>query len=79
MSNKLIAENGDVSLFHPFNEWDMNYHILDSENNVHYLIDINDVSDDDDDDDCLLSFEELKELDMGLISEYSWKTTKITD
>ena len=77
MNNKaLIAEKGEVSLLHPFNEWDMNYHILDSENNVHYLIDIDDVGDDDDD--CLLSFEELKELDMDLISEYSWKITKIT-
>ena len=76
MNNKsLIAKKGEVSLFHPFNEWDMNYHILDTENNKHYLIDIDDVGDDEY---CLLSFEELKELDMDLISEYSWKTTEIT-
>ncbi|HDA6128334.1 hypothetical protein N2D48_11745 [Enterococcus faecium] len=74
---KLIAEKGEVSLFYPFNEWDMNYHILDDENNKHYLIDIDDVGDDEEY--CLLSFEELKELDMNLISDYSWKTTKITD
>ena len=77
MNNKaLIVEKREVSLFHPFNTWDMNYHIIDTENNKHYLLDIDDVGDDDD---CLLSFEELKELDMNLISECSWKITKITD
>ncbi|HHK3236869.1 TPA: hypothetical protein ACQSIC_002261 [Enterococcus faecium] len=77
MFNKaLIAEKGEVSLLRPFNVWDMNYHIIDTENNKHYRIDIDDVGDEEH---CLLSFEELKELDMDLIYEYSWKTTKIAD
>lgn len=76
MNNKaLIVEKGEVSLFYPFNTWDMNYHIIDTKNNKHYLIDIDDVGVADY---CLLSFEDLKELDMDLISEYSWKTTEIT-
>lgn len=70
----VIAEKGSLTLLLPFNTYDTNYHVLDWENDKHYRIDVGDVGNPEV---SLLSFDQLKELDIDVIEECSWKTTEI--
>lgn len=64
----------NYSLYAPQNCWDMNYHLLDSEKEIEYLIDICDVSDDENDEDGGLFIKTLLELkDIDEILTYVWK------
>jgi len=63
-----------LTLYAPQNCWDMNYHLLDSEKEIEYLIDIDDVTDEEDDEDGGLFVKTLFELnDIDEILTYVWK------
>ena len=75
----LISARGKYLLYRPYNSQDMNYHLVDTEEGLDYLIDICDVYDVDDEGygECGLSWEELKGLeDMDTILAYSWKVVE---
>lgn len=61
-------------LYAPQNAWDMNYHLLDNDKKIEYLIDINDVTDNEDDEDGGLFIRKLVELkDIDDILTYVWE------
>lgn len=61
------------TLYKPNNSWDMNYRILDNNNNIEYLIDVCDVSDTEED--GYLSFSDLIDMsDMDKILSFAWKS-----
>ena len=61
-------------LYAPQNTWDMNYHLLDNDKEIEYLIDIDDVTDNEDDEDGGLFIKTLLELkDIDEILAYVWK------
>ena len=71
----IIASNKEYCLQSPYNEWDINYHLLDM-NGVEYLIDIEDVGENKEEQekyDLSLCFDDLKELRINSLIEYSWK------
>ena len=77
--NNVIKEKGDFKLLRPFNSWDMNYHLVDTKNDLDHLIDICDVYNNDEVEDKEefdgLYWEELKELgDIEYIMEFVWRT-----
>jgi hypothetical protein len=77
--NNMIKEKGDFKLLRPFNSWDMNYHLVDTKNELDHLIDIEDVYSKYEVDDMEvfegLLWEVLKELDdIEYIMEFVWRT-----
>ena len=70
----MIKEKNNYKLYRPRNSWDMNYHLIDYNEEVVHLIDANDVTDDEDDEDGGLYIKTLIELsDIPTILEYVWK------
>ena len=71
----------DYNLYAPQNSWDMNYHLLDNNKKIEYLIDICDVTDDVNNEDGYLHIKTL--LDLENIEEillHAWKKkTYISD
>ncbi len=64
----------NYTLYGPQNSWDMNYHLLDDDKKIEYLIDIRDVTNDETDDDGFLHVETLLSLeDIDTILFYAWK------
>jgi hypothetical protein len=64
----------NFSLYGPQNSWDMNYHLLDSEKKIEYLIDICDITDDINDENGYLHIDTLLNLDdIDAILNYAWK------
>jgi len=75
----VIKTKDNYMLLYPLNSSDMNYHLIDTENELDYLIDIDDVYEESEIDDpeefSGLHWESFKELeDIENILEYSWKT-----
>lgn len=69
---KTVKKN--YMLYAPQNSWDMNYHLLDNDKEIEYLIDIDDVSDDENDENGGLFIETLLELkNINEILTYVWK------
>ena len=61
-------------LYAPQNSWDTNYHLMDTENNIEYLIDMDDITNDENDEDGGLFIKTLLELqDLDEILSYAWK------
>ena len=61
----------NYTLYGSQHSWDMNYHLLDNEKKIEYLISTDDVSDDEDEG---LYIETLLNLeDMDEILSYAWK------
>ena len=70
----VIKDEGAYILTKPMNSWDTNYHLYDTLNNIEYLIDLDDVGSDVSDlEYCLILFNDLLELDLNDLIEYSWK------
>ena len=71
----------NFNLYGPQHAWDCNYHLLDSDKKIEYLIDINDVSDDENDENGYLYIKTLLNLeDIDDILDYAWKQkTYISD
>ena len=73
----IISENKKYLLKSPFNTWDMNYHLIEKETGIDYLVDIDDVADNQEELEeyglSLLYFD-LQSLEVDLIKENSWKT-----
>lgn len=75
---RIIKREGKYMLLYPANAWDMNYHLVDTEEDKDYLIDICDVYDAEDITDVEnfsgLRWEEFKEL-VGVddIKTYAWR------
>ena len=67
----------NYSLYGPQNSWDMNYHLLDSDKKIEYLIDIDDVTNDENGEglhiETLLNLEDIDE-----ILSYVWKQKSYT-
>ena len=64
----------NYNLYAPQHSWDMNYHLLDNEKKIEYLISIDDVSDVEDDEDGGLYIKTLLDLeDIDEILSYVWK------
>ncbi len=75
---RIIKREGKYMLLYPANAWDMNYHLVDTEEDKDYLIDICDVYDVEDITDVEnfsgLRWEEFKELvDVDDIKTYAWR------
>lgn len=73
----IISENKEYLLKGPFNTWDMNYHLIEKETGLEYLIDIDDVANDTkelEEYGLSLVYFDLQSLDVDLIKENSWKT-----
>ena len=75
---RIIKRKGKYMLLYPANAWDMNYHLVDTEEDKDYLIDICDVYDVEDITDVEnfsgLRWEEFKELvDVDDIKTYAWR------
>ena len=69
---KTTKEN--FKLYAPQNSWDMNYHLLDDNKKIEYLIDIDEVTNDENDEDGGLFIKTLLELqDLDEILSYAWK------
>lgn len=71
----------NFNLYGPQHTWDCNYHLLDDEKKIEYLIDISDVTDIENDDEGGLYIKTLLELaDIDEILSYVWKEkTYISD
>ena len=71
----MTTKKQNYKLYAPQHTWDMNYHLLDDNKKIEYLIDINDVTDDANDDGLyiktLLNLEDIDE-----ILSYVWKKEK---
>lgn len=64
----------NFTLYAPQNSWDTNYHLLDSDKEIEYLIDIDDVTNDLNDENGGLYIETLLNLeDIEEILMYVWK------
>lgn len=72
----MICMKDKHKLYRPYNEWDMNYHLIDDKGNE-YLIDIDDVTDDITDIEneySIILWEDFSTLsDIDTIKEYAWK------
>lgn len=72
----MINKKGKYELYYPKHSQDMNYHLIDTDDMIDYLIDICDVTDDKKDLEYLL-WDDLKSLnDIEYIKSYSWKRIK---
>ena len=70
----MTTNKENYTLYGPQNSWDMNYHLLDDDKKIEYLIDIDDVTDNENDKDGGLFIETLLELkDIDTILSYVWK------
>jgi len=70
----MIKEKNNYKLYRPRNSWDMNYHLIDYNEEVVHLIDVGDVTGVEDDEDGGLYIKTLIELsDIPTILEYVWK------
>ena len=70
----VIRDEGAFILTKPMNSWDTNYHLYDTLNKIEYLIDIGDVGSDDSDMEYYsILFNDLIELDLNDLIDYSWK------
>ena len=70
----MITTKKNYTLYAPRNTWDMNYHILDKNKRVEYLIDICDVTNDENDENECLYIQTLLALDdIYKILSYAWK------
>jgi hypothetical protein len=68
------TNKGNFRLYAPQNSWDMNYHLLDTENNIEYLIDIDNITNDINEEDGGLYIETLLNLeDLDEILDYAWQ------
>ena len=75
----MITTKKNYKLYAPRNSWDTNYHLLDDDKEIEYLIDVNDVTDDEDDEDGGLFIKTLlglKDIDEILI--YAWRLNPYT-
>ena len=64
----------NYNLYAPQHAWDMNYHLLDNQKKIEYLISIDDVTDDENDEDGGLYIKTLLNLDeIEEILSYVWK------
>ena len=73
---KIIKRKGNYMLLYPANAWDMNYHLLDDNKKIEYLISIDDITDDENDEDGGLYIKTLLNLeDIDEILSYAWKET----
>ena len=73
------TQKQNYTLYGSQHSWDMNYHLLDNEKKIEYLIDISDVTDDENDEDGGLYIETLLNLeDMEEILSYVWKEKRYT-
>lgn len=74
---EIIKKIEGYTLYSPFNTWDMNYHLVSENEDIDYLIDIEDVYTDKEamgENDGLL-WDDLKELaDIEKIKLYVWDT-----
>lgn len=80
MNSKLINSKKGYKLYRPYNSWDMNYHLIDTLDQVDYLIDICDIYDTLED--ALeyggITWSELKGLeDIPELIAISWKSNKL--
>lgn len=78
---RIIKRKGKYMLLYPANAWDMNYHLVDEEMGIDYLIDICDVYDVEDITDeenfSGLRWNDFKELvDIDDIKTYAWKVNE---
>lgn len=80
------SNDGRYVLTKPQNTWDMNYHLIDTHNNIEYLVDIDDIGYNDydtysdDELDCIYIFySDMLDLDnnIDMIIETSWKNKSI--
>lgn len=74
------ATKENYTLYRPTNNWDMNYRVVDEENNKEYLIDIMDVTSDKEEaeEENLLLFSDLLSLeDIEYIKLYAWKVMDV--
>ena len=72
--NKLKTQKQNYNLYAPQHAWDMNYHLLDNQKKIEYLISIDDVADDENDEDGGLYIKTLLNLDeIEEILSYVWK------
>lgn len=70
----VIKDEGAYILTKPMNTWDTNYHLYDTLDKVEYLIDLDEVGSDENDlEYCSILFDDLIELDLNDLIEYSWK------
>ena len=70
----MITTEKNYLLYTPRNTWDMNYHILDNNKRVEYLIDICDITNDENDENGYLYIQTLLDLeDIDKILSYAWK------
>lgn len=71
----------NFNLYGPQHTWDCNYHLLDDEKKIEYLINISDVTYDENDEDGYLYIETLLNLEnIDEILSYVWKEkTYISD
>ena len=81
--NGQISKKDGFILTSPKNSWDMNYHLIDFDNRIDYLIDIDDVFDTyeemEENEVCGVLYSELVSLDnIDELIEISWKTTDFT-
>jgi len=65
----------NYKLYAPQNSWDMNYHLLDDNKKIEYLIDIDEITNDENEhEDGGLFIKTLLELqDLDEILDYAWK------
>lgn len=70
------TEKQNYNLYAPQHAWDMNYHLLDDNKKIEYLISIDDITDDENDEDGGLYIKTLLNLeDIDEILSYAWKET----
>ena len=70
----VITERDGYIITYPMNTWDTNYHLYDTLNKVEYLIDLDEVGSDYSDlEYCSILFNDLLELDLNYLIDYSWK------
>ena len=75
----MITTKKNYKLYAPRNSWDTNYHLLDDDKEIEYLIDIDDITHDEDDEDGGLFIKTLLELkDIDEILIYAWKLKPYT-
>lgn len=70
----MATKKQNYNLYAPQHAWDMNYHLLDDNKKIEYLISIDDVTDDENDEDGGLYIKTLLDLeDIDEILSYVWK------
>lgn len=80
LNNKIMRTNRkNYNLYAPQHSWDTNYHLLDSDKKIEYLIDIVDVINDENDEDGYLYIKTLLNLeDIDEILSHVWKEKPYT-